>query len=1157
MSDLLDKFGAGFAPTDGGTVGAGPAPGSPGLAVPGIPMPPDLGTLVTSAGTPDLPSPMSGFPTQDTSPVWGERLLWSDDLADGQMSGARQWHGTRQAERVFQLASHQPVSTVTGPPVGLEVGMVARQHPGLKARTASLLSAQDFDQLARKLTGLSDGIQLGHVAGTIETYADRLTDVDPTARLGAAQLDWAKMQHAVESGVLKRSTNRPAHDLWDRFVSNPEAMGEPDKERLLGMVQRLGDATRGNIEPDLSLDMVSKVSRVDLTDTGAVIFVSAPTGWDVDGALDPNVRTARLAQLNLRPLAVRAKGTLSRLYARSGPSGTVPSDGTVQVDRHLADIFFGVATHTDAGLAAKLGSDFHSTVTEVVDQTAEELGVTPGELVSKVRASWKELKAEWNHHSNSWVRGRGPFRLPEVDGSENSVYQALQGRATSGVKDVYAGIPETVMYVTGQVDGSGMSISPTGKGSIVGPVTDVIASTVRHLYPAVVRPDGVAVWGRGYPVPVRDLDRLQADLGRDLSGHEVERWTSAAFGGQHPATMPGSTAMVDVVEGTKLGAGFKPVDPGEPALWENPTPPPAGLRPVGLDEFVRSRRTAEGPEMPPNPSTVWQGHKFWLNADGTAGMAISSKGELTQLFNGSLSRGYGGELVEYAKIQGATSLAVPGVDGETLKEFFAKHEFVDAGDGRMVLADDAEVRPARVRARTRRVAVKLSAKDLADLESTVARIEGSGSKVRTVYSPGRPPQGWTTVRDHVFTDGAGMMVLRSATSEQVSPNGYTAWVRDADAASLPKQNPTGDRTRQTPVQSTVDDMGRVNYGNLAVADSDVLTTGVGFRVLFRDGSVPLMSAAQPTADDPTYVQRLSGKFVVTANDPDDITDQTRIVDLLGRIGVDPSKIRLNVAGEVIQMDHLKPTPSKGRVPTSWNFQVSPPKRTGKPLPELLDRYGIAFDPHFRDPVSKVMARIDPTFDAEIGDVVGRVMESLPEMAKMAEFGRITVGDWDSPSASSSAVAPFAWYVLDRGGPIVLSRDYWSDPGRLVTELEAEHAAGFFNKNLPATPGSLIAHETGHMLHQALRSSFSTAASAGLFDQELSKLSRNLGVEGVASGLSRYAAANVEEFVAEAMAEALHAAKPRPLALQVYNLVVDRFSENTAKVETLRWGSRPA
>jgi hypothetical protein len=103
----------------------------------------------------------------------------------------------------------------------------------------------------------------------------------------------------------------------------------------------------------------------------------------------------------------------------------------------------------------------------------------------------------------------------------------------------------------------------------------------------------------------------------------------------------------------------------------------------------------------------------------------------------------------------------------------------------------------------------------------------------------------------------------------------------------------------------------------------------------------------------------------------------------------------------------------------------------------------------------------------------------------------------------------------------------------------------------------LSHELGHMLHEAVKLSFKTVGKEtnAWTVSVLNPIWRRAKKAGMWGLLSGYAEVNVDEMVAESVAEAVFSKAPRPLALEVYKAIIDRFNINM-EGKKMSWSGIP-
>lgn len=218
----------------------------------------DFGTLVNEAVGPAQPADVP-----DTS--WKQQLFGSDDT---RVDAAKQ-----KIQRQFVLPQLPDRS---------EVPLVFQQHPGVSSRAASLLAAQDTTTTTSHLVDpavAADPARLGSAARLVAGYMDQLGGIPPEGRLGTAQADLAKLAHVMDGDALRAAPKSPGarlRQLWDRVRSSPEKLSDEDVAELHGFTSTVTDALKGIADPDLRFDKTAKISRVQLTNQGAVLTIGSP-----------------------------------------------------------------------------------------------------------------------------------------------------------------------------------------------------------------------------------------------------------------------------------------------------------------------------------------------------------------------------------------------------------------------------------------------------------------------------------------------------------------------------------------------------------------------------------------------------------------------------------------------------------------------------------------------------------------------------------------------------------------------------------------------------------------------------------------------------------------------------------------------------------------
>jgi len=910
------------------------------------------------------------------------------------------------------------------------------------------------------------------------------------------------------------------------------------------------------------------------------------------------------------------------------------ADGAT-IDRHQFDIFWGVATGVGQNLNLDLklnGVPFYNVMEDSVTRAAKELSqelgteLKPHQVQGVVWQTWRNMKFDWNHRSNSWGLGRGPFRLFGEDGSENPIYAALQGLPHDGVKDVYANVPQKVQFVTHAL-GDGM-YTVDGQYGVVGQHTKDMALRVRSGYPGVTNEHGTSFYAASYPQPVADVQAHAALMDDSMTGHHTTVEPAYAWGGQHPVERTAPHAVLEVDDQSTVHPDFA-------STVENSGVPTVVARPDRSSVSGMTKDAFTDEVNSPLKTRRWaalsaaiddeQAARFKLGAyDNEArhrqlGEILRRDGydpiEQHGVYGGAPEPSwlvfdlhpkdaieYGGMFHQDAVVTNdhmwytrtAKDPAMAGkaqaFDPEAIRVDTNDQDFVSitplpgGGEVRWSTAYDPDapvkrvdpnktVAPQGVRqtSSVRQVAVPLTNKHLADMDQTLKKLESGGARIVQIHAPGEPPQGFTTVRNHVYTDGVNKMITTTADPELLSPHGYSSWMKVEDARDLPTSNPHGQRFAPQRVKPTTHG-GVVNYGGLATADSDVLgRAGTGFMV-DTSGSVPhltkwtgapggyLDNVNQFQGPQTNLVRKVGGRFVVDSLNPADVGNEVKIVDLLGRLGVPAEQIQHNIGKDAAEM----PFELKGQrkmVNTANGMTVAQARRFGTPVPEWRDRYGVEYYPHARDPQGNLV-RVDPAVEPGLKSTFERFMSdpTHADMAKTVGLNRFHLG-FESPEGKQS----FAWYAdMDNSvnahstfrrpnASIVLSGHYFTDAQRTADAILEQRAAGLHNPNLPPTPDSILMHELGHMVHNASLMALPTKGARDEFTKALTKAFP----KEVWASTSAYAGNSLDEFIAENVAEAIFAEAPRSRALKVYSLLRKNFEDSAAPVRAAWEGWKPA
>ncbi len=251
-----------------------------------------------------------------------DRLLLGGMAALGVGLGARQAH-------LAWKASLTPDDMIKAAPAGyanlLELGDRPRftgeltpagqaamlRYTGVAPRMAETLGAVDFDGVMRGVRRWSpdDAAAETHGKALFQQYATRVGSAEN------AQVDWARFDNAIETGIFSGPNNTRIRELWRKLTQNPQSLSPSETDELFGTVAAVSDATQ-YAGHDFSVGVVGRIDRIEMSANGPIIFTRHPVGWVDGSSMDQKVREARLAELNYRNLASRGKDMLRTLYDR-------------------------------------------------------------------------------------------------------------------------------------------------------------------------------------------------------------------------------------------------------------------------------------------------------------------------------------------------------------------------------------------------------------------------------------------------------------------------------------------------------------------------------------------------------------------------------------------------------------------------------------------------------------------------------------------------------------------------------------------------------------------------------------------------------------------------------------------------------------------------
>jgi hypothetical protein len=854
----------------------------------------------------------------------------------------------------------------------------------------------------------------------------------------------------------------------------------------------------------------------------------------------------------------------------------------VTIDRHAFDAFLGI----DSGIQDRPidvtvgdGDQVYDVVADTYRSLADELGVLPHELQAVVWEAWRLLKR--SSPKNGWSRN-DPFMMPEADGSTNLIYEALNGRGLHTTPGSLADggvsvLPLDVLEAS-DIGGLGAAALPDGNVAYLADATDEVSARFNHLYPAVEGADRVPRWANVRPDRVQSVATVRQIAAAD-AGSIGESWLNADLDtvGGHPLLSGRESITFEVPDGAyvKPPRGLEPRQVGRVEIDR----PERSLERLSVDDL--DPNTFQDPATSPMNTHAWAAISADLSEEQLVrlGMKSYSRTQARNALRAELQRrGYnpidqvgiydGGSEPSFLVfgITPAEALELGekfGQDSVLTPDGFVYHRTAPndpetagqlrptAGDIEFNIPDDADFRsrltigdqdvtwaspmdwdrttpyeaPAvlkRTSSSARKFVVQVPpGKNLAELASDLER---KGAKNVSIYARQAELEGWQRAREHLFTDGQQTYAVRSLDNDVTRPNSGNVFVRStAGLGSAPE-------LRTSPVDYGD---GRVLLNSSVVFDGRALGPGSfkgplsgaqAFGVTLEPPTItPLAEGVDPSSF--AAVAR-PGKTVTIEAKPDDVLPAIEARNILRAAGVeDPIELR----GETGRFGFVKPTkgdPPAGKVLLKNGFVV-PRLRRDSPMPDWEADFGIEFDPGWRYQGRR--QRLDDTVVADLRQVTELFFGQHADAARRWRLPRVTVSEFDR-----DAFAALEWKA---GGSIVLTKYWWRDQARFVGQLTQNRAVGHLTPNAPNTPGSILAHEYGHVLHGALRLSEGMVQNSSI-DRAIRDIGRRYGGPRT---ISDTAAIEPAEVVAEAYSEVVTGI-PSAYALEVYDLVTSRLND---------------
>jgi SPP1 gp7 family putative phage head morphogenesis protein len=200
-----------------------------------------------------------------------------------------------------------------------------------------------------------------------------------------------------------------------------------------------------------------------------------------------------------------------------------------------------------------------------------------------------------------------------------------------------------------------------------------------------------------------------------------------------------------------------------------------------------------------------------------------------------------------------------------------------------------------------------------------------------------------------------------------------------------------------------------------------------------------------------------------------------------------------------------------RVVQDWTYAWA---ETLEEYPEA--RKGMQFFGTIQERNNRLKAILEQRYEQAF---IERNIDAVTAQALAKKFAGRDIRSW---RPASGTIAEFTW--TDQITGISVNKSVGSDWDLFKQHREYDVSAGWKPKGT-ATVESSLHHEVGHLLDWL----------TGLSNtHEIDSLYTALGSEGVADGLSRYAAENKKEFIAEAWSEYQSSERPRSLSMRIAN-----------------------
>lgn len=876
----------------------------------------------------------------------------------------------------------------------------------------------------------------------------------------------------------------------------------------------------------------------------------------------------------------------------------------VTIDRHAYDAFLGLDTGIQNRPVDMVVDDenVYELIAEAYRQVAKEQGMLPHQVQAIAWETWKTMKAE---KPRGWAGG-DPYRLQAGDGSENLAFLAIQGLAPGGsmgeaLAKVSPDRAPVVMSMAPVQQSVNIFTDPNGVVGVAGKVNPETVSSIRHLYPVMADPDtGLARWDLGRPVRVQSLEAALEN-----STGPVAVYDNAVIG-VHPAMIPGEHVVVDVDNADAMLSWLRSRGYGQyrdlgPAVVDGP-------------ELGRGRRLTQPVDdfKDPSKSILTKGTFAALSAnvsdDQVARYKLQWDNATAHRKLGAELRRAGYHPIEQRGVYDGEEISwlVPGMSPEDALKFGSKNyqDSVLTNDGLIYtdkawdpenagkfvpsrgisfLDDDVDnyfsetvidgvpvkwsseldfdvlddFDPSatgwnkRAQGTARRVLVTLRPENARRVNEIVDQlVEVKHARNPTVYTHQVDLPGYTRVREHLVTDGTRTAAVRSADPEATLPNGFHAYVRDADG--LPAEGwrsqfhveeqaggyvvgnrwfmltPEGEKVGVGP--SLFDTKVGTRKARFWAFDPEVQMIAVGRTAEEVDELLP---------GAPVTGQGLNMQLA----DPSDLHAAYDALDMLRSSGVKTTGAKVT-AGDT-KIDVADPPELKvGRKHEPFRLY------DGEAIPVTEVNYPHAliqdWDGTLGVPVTSGIAKIDPRTEVTLLDSLLELRDADPEI--WSEVGEIRLfsakeaGEWSDPDA-------LAFSPYDGGSALGLSEQLLNPA--IVADMQRGVDTGYSfpieDMSHAGVIRAVVWHEHGHVAVKSLKRT--SPKEHGALMRYLAKVMRS---SDVASEVSGYATTNKDELLAEAWSDYKTNANPRPLSAEIGHRLEQALETGRRQRKAANW-----